>query len=400
VRQGTTLREGRPEDVGLLPERVEAARRLCADAVEAGRTPSLAVLAARRGTVVVEDAFGQQRPGADAPPLGRDAIFAVSSISKPITATLLMMLVEDGLVAVGRPVREYLPELGGEDADELLVHHLLTHTSGYDDDAVIIAGLKELSAGRVAGLPPHAHAFHHLVLATLDRAPRTAPPGQEMVYGNVNYTLLGEIVRRVSGRPLEVFARERLFDPLGMKDTDYVVRDDMRDRLVGRPLDAPLSRTIATALPGLETEEWRRMPDGGAGVFSTARDLAIFGQMFLNGGRYDGVRILSRLAIEEMTRDQVPGMGVRVRSMSKRQASYGYGWCAVADEAWRYFSSALAPRGTWWHTGLGGIRVQVDPHNEIVIAYLEVALEMTDDLEPRSWSFDRFNDALTSAVDD
>jgi len=400
MRKGTPLRDGRPEDVGLLPERVEAARRLCADAVKEGRTPSLAVLAARRGVVVLHDAFGQQHPGPDAPPLRRDAVFPISSLSKPITATLLMMLVEDGLVAVCRPVREYLPEIEGEHAAELMVHHLLTHTSGYEDESAVMAGLRQVAAGAVPEMPPYAHPLHHLLLATLSTTPRLAQPGTEMIYGNFNYTLLGEIVKRVSGQPLEVFARERLFAPLGMNDTDYVVRDDQREKLVGRPPDAPLSQSIVDGIPGLESEEWRRMPDGGGGVYSTARDIAIFGQMFLNRGTYDGARILSRLAVEEMIRDQVPGMGVKIRNMVKRQASYGYGWLVVADEAWRYFSSALPPRGTWWHTGMGGIRLQIDPENELVTAYLEVALEMTDDLEPPSWSSDRFNDALTSAVDD
>jgi CubicO group peptidase (beta-lactamase class C family) len=221
-----------------------------------------------------------------------------------------------------------------------------------------------------------------------------------MIYCNLNYTLLGEIVERVSGQPFEVFARERLFAPLGMNDTDYVLRDDQREKLVGRPIDAPLSREVINGIPGFESEEWRRMPNGGGGVYSTARDIAIFGQMFLNRGSYDMTRILSRLAVEEMIRDQVPGMGIKLRSLFKRQASYGYGWLVVADEPWRYFSTALAPRGSWWHTGLGGIRLQIDPVNELVTAYLEVSLEVTDDMEPISWSSDRFNDVLTSAVDD
>ncbi len=400
MRKATPLRDGRPEEVGLLPERVEAARRLCADAVQQGRTPSLAVLAARRGTIVIHDAFGQQHPGPDAPRLRKDGVFPVSSISKPITATLLLMLVEDGLVAVGRPVREYLPEIEGEYKNELLVHHLLTHTSGYDDEAAIIAGLQQIAAGTAPEMPPHAHPVHHLVLATLPVLPRLARPGAEMIYGNINYTLLGEIVKRVSGQPLEDFARERLFEPLGMHDTSYVLTDDQREKLVGRPLDAALSQGIVDGIPGLESEAWRRMPDGGGGVYSTARDLAIFGQMFLNRGSYDGMRILSRLAVEEMIRDHVPGMSVKIRNMVKRQASYGYGWLVVADESWRYFSSALPPRGTWWHTGAGGVRLQIDPENELVTSYLEVALEVTDDLEAPSWSSDRFNDALTSAVDD
>lgn len=400
MRKGTPLRDGRPEDVGLLPERVEAARRLCADAVKQGRTPSLAVLAARRGTVVLHDAFGQLRPGADAPALPRDAVFPVSSISKPITATLVMMLVEDGLLAVGRPVREYLPEIGGEHAGELLVHHLLTHTSGYEDDSSVIAGLQEIAAGRAPELPTHAHAVHHLVLATLPVLPRLFRPGAEMHYSNINYTLLGEIVERVSGQPLDDFARDRLFEPLGMHGTSYVVSERQREKLVCRPPDAPMAQGVAKGIPGLESEEWRLMPDGGGGVYSTARDLAILGQMFLNRGCYEDVRILSRLAVEEMVRDQVPGLGVKFRNTFRHQASYGYGWMVIADVPWRYFTSALPPRGTWWHTGMGGTQIQIDPENELVTTYLEVGLEITDDLEPVSWSSDRFNDVLTSAVDD
>jgi CubicO group peptidase (beta-lactamase class C family) len=373
---------------------------VCVSAVEEGRTPSLVVLAARRGTVVLHEAFGQQDPGPDAAPLRVDAVFPVSSISKPITATLLMMLVEDGLVSAGRPVKEYLPEIEGPHADELIVHNLLTHTSGYEDEAAIIAGLKQIAAGTAPELPAHAHPTYHLLLATLPELPRVAAPGSEMIYSNVNYTLLGEIVKRVSGQPLEDFAHERLFEPLGMHDSSYVLRDDQREKLVHRPLDADMSQDLGGGVPGLESEAWRRMPDGGGGVYSTARDLAIFGQMFLNRGSYDGVRILSRLAVEEMIRDQVPGMSVKIRKMLKTQASYGYGWCVVADEAWRYFSSALPPRGSWWHTGMGGTRLHVDPENELVIAYLEVALEINDDLENVTWSGDLFNDALTSAVGD
>jgi len=371
--------------------------------VAAGRTPSLAVFAARRGTVLLHEAFGQQRPGPDAPPLRRDAALPISSVTKPITATLLMLLVEDGDVAVGRPVREYLPELGPEAADpfdEVLVHHLLNHTSGYDDDTSIAAGLRALAAGEIGPLPPGAHAFHDVVLANLHQAPRATPPGAAMVYANVNYTLIGEIVKRVSGQPLEVFARERLFGPLGMTDTDFVLREDLNEKRIERPLDAPFSEFIVPGVPGMENADWRNMIDGGLGVFTTVRDLGVFGQMILNRGRYGDARILSRVTVDEMTRDHCPGLGVQVRGMKKRHASYGYGWCIASDEVWRYFGSGLPPRGTLWHTGLGGAQLAIDPVHEIVMVYFEVALEVSPDLEPVSWSCDRFTDVLTSAVDD
>src|SRR6185295_14224274 len=99
--------------------------------VEEGHTPTLAVCVARRGVIVLHEAFGVLGPGPDSPPLEPDALFPICSLAKPITATLIMQLVEDGLLGLNRPAKDYLPELSGDSIDEVLVHHLLTHTAGY-----------------------------------------------------------------------------------------------------------------------------------------------------------------------------------------------------------------------------------------------------------------------------
>ena len=115
----------------MLPARVAHARDLCARWVEEGHTPTLAVCVARRGVIVLDEAFGVLGPGPDSPPLERDALFPICSLTKPITATLVMQLVEDGLLGLNRPAKDYLPEISGDGTDEILVHHLLTHTTGY-----------------------------------------------------------------------------------------------------------------------------------------------------------------------------------------------------------------------------------------------------------------------------
>jgi CubicO group peptidase (beta-lactamase class C family) len=115
----------------MVPDRVARVRDLCARWVADGKTPTLGVCVARRGVIVLHEAFGMRGPGPDSPPLTREALFPIASVTKSITATLAMQLVEDGLLGLNRPAKDYLPEMSGEGANEILVHHLLTHTSGY-----------------------------------------------------------------------------------------------------------------------------------------------------------------------------------------------------------------------------------------------------------------------------
>jgi CubicO group peptidase (beta-lactamase class C family) len=396
VARATQLRSGRPEQVGLLPERIERARRLLESHAREGRTPAIVALVARRGVVVLDEAHGELRPGG--PALPRDAIFPITSMTKPITATLAMILVEDGLLSVGRPAREYVPELQGEGIDEVLVHHLLTHTSGWDDNQIFEKLLKSVAAGTAPELPPDAHPIHHGSLwAGLD-TPRSRPPGELMIYCNFNYTLLGEIVERVAGKPLEEFARERLFGPLGMESTDYVLRDDLRERVIVRPPGAPLKHVMVT-MPGVETPAWERMPNGAGGAYSTARDLAVFAQMFLNGGRYGDQRILSPPAVAEMTRNQIPGIGALFFDHPVPEGGYGYGWMMRTWYCWRYLCG-ITPIGSYSHTGAGGNSFWIDPGNELIQVVLEVCMDLSHDFEPRSWLFDRFQSVIASAIDD
>ncbi len=128
------LRVGRPEEVGMSPERVARVKALAAQWVSQGVTPSLAVLVARRGVIVLHEAFGKLTPAPDAPPLQLDTIFPMASVTKPVTATCAMILVEDGRLGLNRPVVEYIPEFVGEGKTAVMVRQLLTHSSGLTDD--------------------------------------------------------------------------------------------------------------------------------------------------------------------------------------------------------------------------------------------------------------------------
>jgi CubicO group peptidase (beta-lactamase class C family) len=218
----------------------------------------------------------------------------------------------------------------------------------------------------------------------------------EMSYCNHGYALLGEIVRRVSGQSLADFARERIFEPLRMEDTSYIVPDAVRARIVRRPLDAPFA--VGVVGPGLGTREHQELPLAAAGVYSTVMDMAIFGQMFLNRGSYGDVRILSPASVAEMTRNQIPGISSQIPGEFFPEASWGFGWSIRGNKKALRYGSLHSPQ-TFSHHGAGGVQFWVDPVYEIVGLYFSVALEFIDDLRSKE-CHDLFMNAVTAAVVD
>ena len=377
----TKLRTGSPEKVGMLPERVARVRDLCARWVKEGHTPTLGVCVARRGFVVLHEAFGVLGPGSDAPPLEPDALFPIMSITKPITATLIMQLVEDGLLGLNRPAKDYLPELSGDGIDEVLVHHLLTHTTGYpfttDPPMMKHAARKKRAGFELPPCPDGRHPSIHEWLSLLWDAPRVAGVGEAMIYSTHNYELLGEIVRRLCGRSIEQLARERIFGPLGMRDSYYEVPESEAHHVVQRASGIPFGPEWLPPFPGgpplpgppfedIGGRRFQETPWAGGGLFSTPLDMTVFGQMILNGGRYGDARILSPSAVAAMTRNQIPGVRARLVNYEAAHGSWGYGWTIESPTKWKYFHGSLQPLGTLSHPGGGGVMFWIDRAHELV----------------------------------
>jgi len=387
------LRPGEPEEVGMSARRVRHIAQLAAGWVAQGITSALVILVARRGVVVLHEAFGRLTPDDDAPPVKRDTIYPLSSLTKPITATTAMLLVEDGLLGLQRPVSDYLPEFSGAGKHAVMVHHLLTHTSGLRDEDVNAHAAKKRGVVAIPHPEETQHPWINEYLFLRYDAPLWKPPGVEMSYCSYGYVLLGEIVRRVSGQALAAFARERIFEPLSMQDTFYIVPDAVRARIVRRPLDAPFAATGPTGFPGLGTREHQERPSAPAGVYSTAMDMAIFGQMFLNRGSYGEVRILSPAAVAEMTRNQIPGIGAQDAGEFFPEASWGFGWSIHGNKKALSDGSLHSPQA-FDHIGSGGVFFWVDPVYEIVGVYFSVVREL------RKECYDLFLNAVTAAVVD
>jgi CubicO group peptidase (beta-lactamase class C family) len=395
------LRTGSPAQAGLDPGRIAYVRDLCAGWVKGGHTPSLCVCVARRGVIALHEAWGVVGPDPDSAPLQLDTLFPIASVTKPVTATLVLQLVEDGLLGLNRPARDYLPELSGEHTDEILVHHLLTHTSGIPwqtDGPMLVHAARKLEAG--LDLPPCPDTQHpstHRILEIFWDAPCTSRPGQVMTYSNHNYVLLGEIVRRLSGKSIDKLARERIFGPLGMDDSYYVVPDEALPRRVQRPAGFPMTDGIAD-LPGIDTPEFHQLPNAGGGISSTPLDMVRFGQMILDRGRMGDARVLSPAGVAAMTRDQIPGTKALLFGVPFAHGSWGYGWAVESPTKWPYFNGSLQTLGTLSHPGAGGAMFWIDRERELVGAYFEVTRNISPRMEFK-WNFDVFQNAITAAVE-
>ena len=398
------LHKGAPEDADMDPARVQRLRELLTGWVECGDTPSVAVCVARRGVVVLHDAFGVLRHGDTTPTLRRDSIFPITSCTKPITAAAVMCLVEDGLIGLNRPFIDYVPELdvpGVEGLTEARVADLLCHTSGIDDLA--LDAFREAAAERAPDLPlpaPGQHPSLNRSICLAAGAPLACRPGSAMLYSNFGYNLLGDIVRRVSGQPFWQFVRSRIFEPLGMADSHLVLPPPLRERRVYRAPDMPSGDPTR----GIDRPEHDEADRGSNGCASTAGDLAVFLQMLLNGGAYGGRRILSRASVAAMTRPQVDTVILaRINAAGERweevaAGGYGYGlYIFSAGDRFRV-NGALVSRAGFGHQGAGGSYIWADPERDVVGVYFSVSPRMHRD-SPVVNS-DLFQNAVHAAIID
>jgi serine-type D-Ala-D-Ala carboxypeptidase len=388
----TTLRPGRPEEVGMSTPRLRHVAELGQEWVREGIASSLVLLVARRGRVVLHEAYGHLTPDENSPPTPLDALYPLASVGKVFTATALMVLVEEGRVGLNRPVSTYLPEFQGEGKDRVLVRHLLTHTSGIKDEEVEKYAKEQ--KGKIP-LPPADETIHPLLqefFALRFGCPLWKPPGEEMSYSPYGFELVGEIVRRVSRAALDRFARARVFQPLGMNDTFSCPVDAPSERRIQR---APDPTYVIDALD--EAHEKERLAWGSGGELSTAKDLAIFGQMFLNGGAYGTERVLSPASVKAMTSNQIPGIGARFRDLKFPEASWGLGWSVHGSKTG--MCGGLYSPQAFEHWGAGGLYFWVDPVYELVGVYLSTdPVYLHPEVRAAPWRNDLFTDGTTAAI--
>jgi CubicO group peptidase (beta-lactamase class C family) len=359
------LRHGTPEEAGVSSLQVEKIKTRARGWIDAGLYPTLVILAARRGVILLHEAYGAFGPEEGSHPLGTKTIFPLASLTKPFTASVAMTLVEEGRIGLNRPVHEYLPEFHGDGKGDILIHHLLTHTSGIEDEEVYGLVRQEHPELDDPSVPNWLVENLDQWIAFSGRLEPKTAPGEIMMYADTNFELLAEVIKRVSLTSLEDAARERIFEPLGMKDTYYNLPDELFDRVVLRPESAPFIDAEMT---------WRKSPSGSAGLFSTATDLAAFGQMLLNLGAYGDSRVLSPASVRAMTQDQIPGVGARVVDRTFPYASWGLGWSITAPYKGPLYGEQMLSLRSFVHGGAGGVFFWADPARDALGVYLSVTM--------------------------
>ena len=284
-----------------------------------------------------------------------DTIFDLASLTKVVaTATAVMMLVEEGRVRLRDPVARYLPGFERHGKQDITVEHLLTHVSGLRADL---------------DLEQEFDGYDLAIARAIDERP-VAPPATRFIYSDINFFVLGEIVARVSGMPLDEFAARRIFEPLNMRDTMFRPSVALTARIA--PTEAcgelawPCGGAGATMLRGtVHDPTARRMGGvaGHAGLFGTASDLARFGAMLLAGGAVAGVRILAPLTVARMTLPATP-IGIRDQR--------GLGW--DIDSRYSANRGDLFPLGSFGHTGFTGTSMWLDLSTQTCIIFLSSRL--------------------------
>ncbi len=338
----TRLVSASPAVVGMdstLPARLDSIIRV---AIAEGAAPGASVAVGRYGRLVLLKGYGTLDYATGSPVVDASSVYDLASLTKVIaTTTSAMILEETGKLDLDRPVRAYVPELDAPDKAAITVRMLLTHTGGFE-----------------AGAPLYRQARGRAeYLKQINARPLANPPGTQTVYSDWDMVVLQAVIERIAGMSLDNFADGHLFKPLGMADTRFVpdttdvayrrrIAPTTSDELRGGPLQGVVHDANAWAIGGVA---------GHAGLFSSARDLATFAQLLLDGGTYASVRIVSPQSVARWTSRQGSG------------TSRGLGWDTPAptSSAGRYFS----PR-SFGHTGFTGTSLWIDPERGLFVVLL------------------------------
>lgn len=312
--------------------------RLIRQAVADGTIPGAVLLVGRGDQILHEEAYGNKRFVPAPEPMAVDTIFDAASLTKVVvTAPAVMMLVEEGRLRLNDRVTAYLPSFADGD---ITIRQLLTHTSGLRADV----DLEPVWSGYETGI------------AKALREKPTAAPGTRFIYSDINFILLAEIVRVVSGSPINEFARERILEPLAMTDSSFLPSAASLSRIA--PTEQLPNGTILHGVVHDPTTRFMGGVAGHAGLFTTAADLGHFARAMLRGGDYGGRRILSPLSVAQMTARQTP----------PELPSRGLGW--DIDSPYASPRGDLLPIGSYGHTGYTGCSIWIDPHTRLWIVLM------------------------------
>jgi CubicO group peptidase (beta-lactamase class C family) len=378
--KATVLTPAKPETAGFSAERLQRIDYNINQWINDGRLNGGVALIIRNGKIVYHKAFGFDDLE-KTKPIRTDNIYRIASQTKAITSVAIMMLYEEGKFLLDDPVSRYIPEFTKQqvldkfnEADttyttvpaksEITIRQLLTHTSGISYPQI---GSKEANAiyakaKLMAGIGVDNSRSLAADVKTIAKLPLMHQPGEKFTYG-FNTDILGYLVEIFSGQPLDKFFRERIFDPLGMKDTWFYLPAASHNRLVNlyvekdKKLEKPgtmidFNGPVYTDYPKMQNTYY----SGGGGLSSTTKDYAVFLQMLLNGGTYNGKRLLSRHTVRMITMNQIG-------DISRGGNKFGLGFGITTERG----SSLLpTPEGVYEWGGAFATTYWADPKEKLI----------------------------------
>ncbi|HWE51603.1 MAG TPA: serine hydrolase domain-containing protein [Bryobacteraceae bacterium] len=370
----------KPDDVGLSPERLKRIHSMIQSHIDAKDFSGAVSLVARKGKVVHFEAHGMADVEGNKP-MRTDTLFRLASMTKPLTAASILMLVEEGKLVISDPVSKFIPEyknpkvavwnLPNDPAGaglhlvpanrEITVQDLLTHTSG-------LANAFEGPAGdyvRRANLPRGGSLAERV--SRLAKLPLNFQPGTQWEYSpGTGFDTLGRIVEILSGMSLEKFFQTRIFEPLGMKDTFFTVPQNRRtDQAIAYTKDDKgLVRPRAAAAPAAP-EPGGEYFSGSGGLTGSTQDYLTFAQMLLNGGTLNGTRLLSRKTVELMTSDAIGPLDLRNYAGDQVLKGYGFG-LGVRIRRSTGESGWMGSPGDFGWAGALGTYFWIDPKEQLI----------------------------------
>jgi len=335
----TSVQTGALEAAGInrsLPPQLDS---IMTAAIADHASPGVTIAIGHHGRIVYTNAWGQTDWASSAPRTSDSTIYDMASLTKVVASTTAAMLMEeDGKLDIERTVVSYLPEFNDPEKAAITVRMLLTHTSGMRQNQYLYKEIK----GREA------------YLQRINAKPLVRKPGEAFEYSDWSMIVLQAVIERLSGKTLDVLLAERVFGPLGMRDTGFNPPESLKPRIApteiqefrGGKLWGVVHDENAWAMGGVS---------GNAGLFSSARDLGVFVQMLLNGGEFNGVRVLRPETIARWTARQ------------RKDAARALGWETPSprSSAGRYFSMR-----SFGHTGYTGTSIWADPEKQLFVVLL------------------------------
>ncbi|QEU09503.1 serine hydrolase domain-containing protein [Paracoccus yeei] len=363
------LPAGDPGSLGLSPDRIDAASYVLQREIAAGTMPGAVAMVGRRGRIGYCTVLGAQDPTSGAP-MRRDSIFRIFSMTKPVTSLAAMMLIEDGRLLLNTPVSRFIPAFAHMKVAqftngrmtlvplrrEMTIHDLMRHTSGLTHEIMRPGPVQDLYAEAQLARRDQTNRDHAERIATL---PLVAHPGSEWNYSR-SVEVLGHVLELVADAPLSEILHQRIFAPLGMKDTGFFAAAPDAGARLAQPFPAdPWTGAPVSLFDMCERPAFQA---GGGGLVSTVDDYACFAQMMLDGGTLGGRRIIGRAALRHMTANHLHASITHRPDPLPPGHGFGLGVAVRTDAGLTPYPGSV---GQYFWNGSAGTQFWVDPQEEL-----------------------------------